>query len=207
VRTRAAIVLILTVAVAALLPPARAGAGGFCMGYTASERFTDTDGNGVSMHNNCFSPTIVRVEAGDTVTFVNKDKDVHAVGGAVGSFGDPHAEIAPGESVRYRFDVEGTFPYVCIYHPGMAGAVVVGDGEGPAFKSGGIAEVSSTDEPNDSSGGTAGATTEARSAVEGSTRGDGWLALLALAVVISAGATSLLIARRRRAGNAPVTSV
>ena len=33
VRTRAAIVLILTVALASLLPLARAGAGGFCMGY------------------------------------------------------------------------------------------------------------------------------------------------------------------------------
>ena len=204
-RTRAAIVLTLVGAFAALLPLARAGAGGFCMGHTASEQFTDTDGTKVSLANDCFSPTVIRVEAGDTVTWTNNDKEMHAVGGAVGTFGDAHLELAPGDKVSYRFDQEGTFPYVCVYHPGMAGAVVVGDGEGPAFKAGGIAAVSSG-EPDDPSGGVAGGTTETRSSVDGSSN-DTWLALLALAVVVSLGATSLLIARRRRAGNAPISSV
>ena len=204
-RTRAAIVLILTVISAALMPLARAGAGGFCMGYSNGESFTDTDGNGVSMHDNCFSPTVIRVASGDTVTFVNKDKEVHAVGGAVGSFGDAHGEIAPGESVRYRFDTEGTFPYVCVYHPGMAGAVVVGDGEGPQFKAGGITAVSSVNDPDEPSGGAG--TTETRSSADESASSDGWPAFMALAVVVSAGVTSLLVVRRRRSGDAPVTPV
>jgi plastocyanin len=139
VRTKASIILVLTVAASvAFLPLSRAGAGGFCMD-TMTESFTDAVGTEVVMVDNCFTPTVTRVDAGDAVTFTNKDgKAIHAVGGPVGSFGDPHGEIMPGESVSYRFDQEGTFPYVCIYHPGMAGAVVVGDGEGPAFEAGSI---------------------------------------------------------------------
>ena len=39
-----------------------------------------------------------------------------------------------GEKVSYTFSEEGVFPYVCILHPGMIGAIVVGDGIGPATK-------------------------------------------------------------------------
>ena len=195
-RTRAAIVLVLAVAVAAVLPVARAGAGGFCMGYVGGESLTDTVGDGVSMHDNCFSPTVVRVEAGDTVTFVNKDKVVHAVGGAVGSFGDPHDEIAPGESVRYRFDVEGTFPYVCIYHPGMAGAVVVGDGRGPAFEAGGIVPGAVDDT---TSGGTANEQVQPTGAVDD---GDSfpWLETITVALALALAGILLFGAFRRSKG-------
>jgi plastocyanin len=198
-RTRSAIVLVLTVAFAAILPVARAGAGGFCMGYTNAESFTDTDGDGVSMHDNCFSPTVVRIEAGDTVTFVNKDEEVHAVGGAVGSFGDAHAEIRPGDSVRYRFDVEGTFPYVCVYHPGMAGAVVVGDGEGPAFEAGGIAPVTSDEDSTSGS-----SATEENVAPIGSTvdESDGfpWLETLTVALAVALALALIFGAFRRSRG-------
>jgi plastocyanin len=202
VRTRAAIVLVLAVAVAAFLPVARAGAGGFCMGYEGGEGFTDTEGDGVSMSDNCFSPTVIRVGTGDTVTFVNKDEEVHAVGGAVGSFGDPHAEIRPGDSVSYRFDREGTFPYVCIYHPGMAGAVVVGDGEGPAFEAGGIAPVFSSDEG--SNGGAAGAAKEpATETTSSKANSFGWEALLLVAILGLVGSGLLVTWRRRSAAIEP----
>jgi hypothetical protein len=32
-----------------------------------------------------------------------------------------------GGSVSYSFDEAGVYPYVCTWHPGMVGAVVVGD--------------------------------------------------------------------------------
>jgi hypothetical protein len=35
-----------------------------------------------------------------------------------------------GKSVTFRFDEEGVYPFFCCLHPGMAGAVVVGDGAG-----------------------------------------------------------------------------
>jgi hypothetical protein len=32
------------------------------------------------------------------------------------------------DTVSYRFQNSGVFPYFCLIHPGMVGAVVVGDG-------------------------------------------------------------------------------
>jgi plastocyanin len=115
----------------ALLPLAPAAAGGFCAGYNG-ERVTDAAGDKVVMRDNCFGPTVARVERGGTVRFVNQDPEAHAVGGTAGSFGDMHKPIGPSKSVAFTFERDGIFPYVCILHPGMAGAVVVGDGVGPS---------------------------------------------------------------------------
>lgn len=122
---------------AALVVPAPAGAGGFCSGY-GREKFVDVSGRGLSMKgnvvhmkDNCFKETVLRVSRGATVQWVNGDAESHTVGGTAGTFGDMHAEIEPEGTVAYRFDEEGIFPYVCLIHPGMAGAIVVGDGEGP----------------------------------------------------------------------------
>ncbi|MDQ3645619.1 MAG: hypothetical protein M3345_01635 [Actinomycetota bacterium] len=109
--------------------PSGATAGGFCRGG-GPEGFTNAKGTVVEMKDYCFSPTVLRVEAGETVTFLNADPAIHGVGGAAGSFGDAHEEIAVDGRVTYRFDEEGVFPYTCIFHPGMTGAVVVGDGKG-----------------------------------------------------------------------------
>jgi plastocyanin len=113
----------------ALVPVAHAGGGGFCSGYEG-ERITDAAGGRVSMSKNCFGPTVLRIERGQTVRFVNNDPAPHTVGGATGSFGDMHKSIAPGDSVAFNFERDGVFPYVCTFHPGMAGAVVVGAGVG-----------------------------------------------------------------------------
>ena len=195
-RTRAAIILVLTAFFSCFFPMTQAGAGGGACTYgIPGEGFTDAEGTKVAMVEACFSPTVIRVATGDTVTFTNKDKMVHAVGGAVGSFGDAHAEIRWGESVSYRFDEEGTFPYVCIFHPGMVGAVVVGDGEGPAFEAGATSRSSSHGDRGSSEG--------TRAVTSGSDTAFPWLAALALAAVAGAGGATLLGARRRRAGASP----
>ncbi|MEA2453301.1 MAG: hypothetical protein QOG04_2011 [Actinomycetota bacterium] len=110
--------------------PSTAGAGGFCAGG----KFTDVRNTSkvalVEIRNYCFTPTIMRIEPGDQVTFQNSDPDIHALGGVQNIFGDMHTEIMPKESLTYTFRDEGVFPYLCILHPGMAGAIVVGDGEG-----------------------------------------------------------------------------
>jgi plastocyanin len=108
-----------------------ASAGGFCAD-PAGDLYSDAVGDTVTMLDSCFSPTVLRVGLGDTVTFVNKDPEFHALGGVAGTFGDMHREIDSGERVRVTFEDEGIFPYVCILHPGMGGAIVVGDGEGAA---------------------------------------------------------------------------
>jgi hypothetical protein len=75
----------------------------------------------------CFAPAVVHVTPGQTVTWTNAEWVEHTVTGVARSFGD-YESLAKDRSVSHRFDQAGTFPYFCAFHPGMVGAVVVGDG-------------------------------------------------------------------------------
>ncbi|HEX6030387.1 MAG TPA: plastocyanin/azurin family copper-binding protein [Tepidiformaceae bacterium] len=88
---------------------------------------TDERGIAVAMGDSCFGPTILRAEVGDSVTWTNKSTEPHTVTGANASWGD-YTEIEAGDSVQRRFDTAGVYAYYCFVHPGMIGAVVVGDG-------------------------------------------------------------------------------
>jgi hypothetical protein len=144
------------------------------------------------MKRNCFGPTVARIDAGDTVAFVNADGEVHSVGGANGTFGNAHAEILPGDEVSFTFDREGVFPYVCTFHPGMSGAVVVGDGTGKVTSAAGITSGSAKDQSNRA---------EPISDSSGDGIPAGMVAAAAALVVVSAGA---LVRFRGRPPTAPV---
>ena len=93
----------------------------------------------------CFTPTTLQIQPGDTVTFVNKDPFVHNVGGNLwGHFDD----LNPGDTFAATFDEQGIYPYACNYHPGMTGAIVVGDGLG--IGNGTAVDVSSFSQPEPS---------------------------------------------------------
>ena len=47
-------------------------------------------------------------------------------GNAWGHFED----MIEGDAFTVRFDDAGIYPFACNYHPGMTGAIVVGDGKG-----------------------------------------------------------------------------
>ena len=81
----------------------------------------------VRLVGNCMDPMVARVPTGAVVTFVNADGYAHAVTGAASRWGT-YDELAEGDTVAYRFTRAGIFPYFCYLHPGMIGAVVVGDG-------------------------------------------------------------------------------
>jgi len=89
---------------------------------------TDDDGTQVNIRNFCFGPTILRVPEGETVTWVNRDDFPHVVLGADAAWGG-YGKVRGGGEVSYRFVTSGVYPYVCTYHPGMIGAVVVGNGK------------------------------------------------------------------------------
>jgi hypothetical protein len=80
----------------------------------------------------CFGPTILRVATGETITFVNGDPFQHTVLGANGAWGS-YDSLKQGGEATYGFSEAGVYPYVCTWHPGMVGAVVVGDGVGGAI--------------------------------------------------------------------------
>jgi plastocyanin len=111
-------------AAAVLWPAVPASAGGGCHSSA-----TEGTGDTVAMAMMCFGPTVLRVDPGTEVRFVNKDAMTHNVSATGwGSDGD----MGEGDSFKATFDEKGTFPYACMYHYGMTGAIVVGDGDGPA---------------------------------------------------------------------------
>jgi plastocyanin len=135
-RIGAGIVVGLAVA-ATLLVAGPATAGGFCRGPA-----THGDGTTVGMggKEGCFSPTVLRAPSGATVTFVNDDPAAHTVTG-IGPWGPGHEELGPGERVRVTFDRDGVYVYTCLLHPGMAGAIVIGDATGPGPAEGAAVDV------------------------------------------------------------------
>lgn len=91
----------------------------------------------VSMADNSFSPSIVRVPVGGSAVFMNtgrNDHNVYAVDKSWSSektFG--HVQMHPGDMTEIVFTKPGVFPFYCSFHAtpdgkvGMVGVVVVGD--------------------------------------------------------------------------------
>jgi plastocyanin len=75
----------------------------------------------VRIVDNQFRPGTITVAAGSTVGWLNRGASSHTV-----TFEDGFDEVlSPGEKTRRRFDAPGTYDYVCRFHFGMAGEVVV----------------------------------------------------------------------------------
>jgi len=78
---------------------------------------------------NCFIPSTVEIEAGDTVTWDNTDTAAHtatagsAADGPSGVFDS--SLIMAGGSFSHTFDAAGSFDYFCMVHPWMEGTIVV----------------------------------------------------------------------------------
>jgi plastocyanin len=105
-----------------------AAAGGGCHS-TAPASVARGEGKNVTvdMGKCAFTPTILYIEEGTTVSWDNFDPMPHTVTGVAMSLnGDAYIE-ANERPVSFRFDDAGVYPYYCILHPGMAAAVVVGD--------------------------------------------------------------------------------
>src|SRR5574337_106617 len=89
-----------------------------------------------------FSPSVVTVQAGDTITWVNKDKEIHNITSGKGisrieyattrHIGTPDGlfqsgSFSPGQSWSHTFTRPGIYHYFCSIHPWMNGAIVVNE--------------------------------------------------------------------------------
>ncbi len=108
------------VAASGLLAVPTAAAGGGCGEDVGFEHGVTT----VVTRHACFGPTVTQVPVGETVTFVNESGLEHNITGP-GPIG--FNDFQPDAKVALTFSATGIFPYACTFHPGMAGAVVVGD--------------------------------------------------------------------------------
>ena len=84
-------------------------------------------GSDVKLLPCAFEPTVTTVAVGSAVTFFNGPDFTHLITGAGQAWGSPEVELRPGDSISYTFDKAGIYPYACALHPGMSGAIVVGD--------------------------------------------------------------------------------
>jgi plastocyanin len=180
---RAVLLSLITGAVGVLgTIPAAAGGGGCHAGLT------DGTGGTVTMTKACFRPAILRIDPGTEVTFVNRDPITHNVSSnGWGRFED----MNEGDAFRATFAEPGIYPFACTIHPGMVGAVVVGeDAAAGSGNSVAISAVSAPEPPR--TGGAA--------AVERAEAGnvEAWLAGGILAGAIGAGGLILAVRRRPR---------
>ena len=83
---------------------------------------------GCEKTDECYIPSEITVELGDTVTWVNDDTAAHTVtsgtidGGPDGRFDS--SLMLPDQTFSFTFEAAGDYDYYCIVHPWMIGKVV-----------------------------------------------------------------------------------
>ena len=101
-------------------PGGMMGSGGM-MGWGPGP--TAPAGTSVRMAGSRFEPTTLTVPPGSTVRWFNDDALPHTVTAADSSWDS--GNLAPGGSFERRFDSAGSYAYLCRYHPGQTGTIVV----------------------------------------------------------------------------------
>ena len=76
----------------------------------------------------CYIPSVIVIDSGKQVTWVNEDSAFHSV--TSGFYGEPtelfdSGHLDPSESYTLDFDEIGTYDYFCTLHPWMKGQVIV----------------------------------------------------------------------------------
>jgi plastocyanin len=70
-----------------------------------------------------YEPQAIKVAAGTTVTWTNKDPEPHTVVDKGGKFRS--AALDTGDTFSFTFNDPGTYTYFCSLHPHMVGTVEV----------------------------------------------------------------------------------
>lgn len=77
----------------------------------------------VTIENYHFVPAALKIPVGSSITWTNKDDDVHTVMDAAGEFRS--GALDEGQSYRYTFTKAGVYRIACSLHPQMSESVVV----------------------------------------------------------------------------------
>ncbi len=76
----------------------------------------------VDVDDNTFTPATLNIATGTKVTFANIGRAPHTVTASDGSF---NAVLSKGSTFEHVFHRPGTYRYVCSFHTGMRGVIVV----------------------------------------------------------------------------------
>jgi plastocyanin len=78
-----------------------------------------------------YNPAIVKINIGDSISWMNLDKDPHTVtdGTPQGEWGKVFDSglMRQGKEFKFKFTKAGEYPYLCALHPWMLGRVIVVD--------------------------------------------------------------------------------
>jgi plastocyanin len=77
----------------------------------------------VSMADRAFSPAVLEISVGDTVTWINDDDTEHTVTADDGAFDS--GQLNEGATFSFTFDTPGEFAYHCQFHSEMQATIVV----------------------------------------------------------------------------------
>ncbi|MBI5227370.1 cupredoxin domain-containing protein [Candidatus Micrarchaeota archaeon] len=100
---------------------------------------TAQQGNTVEITSSGFSPQVLKIKAGESVTFVNKDtmqhwpasgkhpthQDYPEEGGCIGSKFDSCGGVKTNESFSFTFTKKGTWEYHDHLNSGLSGTIIV----------------------------------------------------------------------------------
>ncbi len=188
-----AVVLVAVLAGGLLMVAGPASAGG---GSCHDPEPTSASGVAVDAKENCFFPTVLYVEEGATVTWTNRDVAPHSVTGLGLAWGTGQKTLFQGDSVSVDFSDPGIYPYTCVVHPGMVGAVVVGE---PSPKNPGAAATSLVARSASSSGasGTASDGAAPAKASRPASSAIGSRGIVAVAALVGAALLLVVFGRRR----------
>ena len=79
----------------------------------------------ITITNYSFHPATLTVKKGTTVTWLNKDDDVHTIKSTDGPEAFNSPALDNGNQFGFTFHHAGTYHYVCSVHPYMHGVIVV----------------------------------------------------------------------------------
>jgi plastocyanin len=79
--------------------------------------------NSIEVKDFMFMPTTLTVNAGQEVSWVNKDDEPHTVVSDTGLFRS--SALDTDEKFSFKFDKPGTYHFTCSIHPRMVGTIIV----------------------------------------------------------------------------------
>ncbi len=83
----------------------------------------------VSIDNFTFAPQTLKVKAGTTVAWTNRDDIPHGIAWTNNAFPKSNA-LDTDDAYSFTFNTPGTYQYFCYIHPHMTGTIVVETGVG-----------------------------------------------------------------------------
>jgi plastocyanin len=79
--------------------------------------------NSIEVKDFTFTPSTLTVNAGEEVSWVNKDDEPHTVVSDTGLFRS--SALDTDEKFSFKFDKPGTYHFTCSIHPRMVGTIIV----------------------------------------------------------------------------------